>query len=67
MSGGCEERDETAHALLPGLQYLAREAREAGLVVVAGIIGKAANDVVHWIHHNEEIEGGNHHDRDLAS
>lgn len=62
-----EMREETAQALLPGLQYLAREARDAGLVVIAGIIGRAANDVVHWIHHNEEDNGENTHERDLAS
>ncbi|MEO5335280.1 MAG: hypothetical protein H7841_00090 [Magnetospirillum sp. WYHS-4] len=44
---------QTAEALLPGLQYLAREALDAGLMDIAGIIGKAANDVIFWMHANE--------------
>jgi hypothetical protein len=66
---------QTAGALLPGLQYLAREAHAAGLMDVAGIIGKAANDVIFWMHENKHQDqdnafnlGDGHEDqRDLAS
>lgn len=51
-----ENAQETAEALLPGLQYLAREALDAGLVAVAGIIGKAANDLIVWMHENKDEE-----------
>lgn len=62
-----ETPEETAHALLPGLQYLTREARDAGLVAVAGIIGRATNDVIEWIHENEYELGDINHDRDLPA
>lgn len=64
---------QTASALLPGLQYLAREAHAAGLADVAGIIGKAANDVIFWMHENHSQDnvftlGDTYEDeRDLAS
>jgi len=49
-----EKPAETAQALLPGLQYLAREALDAGLLTVAGIIGQAASEGGEWIHDNDD-------------
>lgn len=44
-----ETAQENAQSLLPGLQYLAREARWAELSEVAQILDDAINDISKWI------------------
>lgn len=47
---------DTAQALLPGLTYLAREARDAGLDTVHDLISEALTGVLQWIeeeHHDQ--------------
>jgi len=47
--GTAGRSSEAALALLPGLSYLAREAREAGLDTVHDLITEALSGVLQWI------------------
>ncbi|MFN3232139.1 MAG: hypothetical protein ACE363_08250 [Alphaproteobacteria bacterium] len=40
---------ENALRILPGLQYLSREAQGAGLEDVAGVLDGAIDDIIDWM------------------
>lgn len=54
-----DRQSESAMALLPGLTYLAREARDAGLDTVHDLISEALTGVLQWI--EEEDHEKPHH------